>query len=140
MTSRNKNSKQRTREMTFEEALVFASEGDLAKAVKFFGSDENPSAKLVLKHEEQVEFHTEDGMPTTSLRREFVLTYEGATLASWWEDYEGYYGGGYTGWWIEQLDVDGPPAGLEALLAEVGVVIPDVDVPRPPIPDDPEEE
>jgi hypothetical protein len=126
--------------MTFEEALVFASEGDLEKAVQFFAPDENPSTRLVLKHEEQVEFYTSEGMPTTSLRREFVLTYDGVTLVSWWEDYEGYYGSGFTGWWIDEIDADGPPKGLEALLAEVGLAIPDLEVPRPPIPDQAEEE
>lgn len=125
--------------MTFDEALFAASEGDLAKAIQFFGSDENPSNKLSLKHEEKVQFRTGEGMPTTSLRREFVLTYDGVTLASWWEDYEGYYGCGFTGWWIEETDADGPPRGLEALLAEIGVAIPEVEVPRPPIPEEDEE-
>ena len=126
--------------MTFNEALTAASEGDLPKAMQFFGSDIKPSSNLQLKHEEQFEFHDDGGMPTTSLRREFVLSYKGEVLASWWEEYEGYYGSGYTGWWVEEIDADGPPNGLAALLAEVEVAIPDVEVPRPPVSDDDEEE
>ena len=94
----------------------------------------------MLKYEDAVTFHDDGGMPTTSLRREFVLSYRGAALVSWWEEHEGYYGSGYTGWWIENVDRDGPPDGLKALLAEVGLAIPDVEVPRPPVYDDENED
>ena len=126
--------------MTFDEALAAASEGDLAKAMQFFAEDEQPLSSLMLKYADDVTFHDDGGMPTTSLRRDFVLSYRGAALVSWWEEYEGYYGSGYTGWWIDELDADGPPVGLKELLAEVGLEIPDVEVPRPPVSNDDDEE
>ena len=126
--------------MTFDEALAAASEGDLAKAIHFFAPDEQPLSSLTLKYEDDVSFNDDGGMPTTSLRREFLLSYRGAALISWWEEYEGYYGGGYTGWWVEEIDRDGPPRGLKPLLEEVGLKIPELEVPRPPVSDDDEEE
>ena len=125
--------------MTFEEALLAASEGNLAKAMQFFATDEQPLSSLMLKYEDDVSFHYDGGMPTTSLRRDFVLSYRGAALASWWEDYEGYYGSGYTGWWIEEIDRDGPLNGLQALLKKVGITMPNLEVPRPPVSDESEE-
>ena len=124
--------------MTFDEALAAASEEDFAKAMQFFAADEQPLSSLMLRYEDDVTFHDEGGMPTTSLRRDFVLSYQGAALVAWWEEYEGYYGSGYTGWWIEEIDCDGPPNGLEALLTYVGLLIPDIQVPRPPVPEDEE--
>ena len=125
--------------MTFDEALAAASEGDLAKAMQFFAADEQPLSSLMLRYEDDVTFHDDGGMPTTSFRRDFVLSYRGAALVSWWEEYEGYYGSGYTGWWIDEIDCDGPPNGLEALLKEVGIPMPDLEVPRPPVRDDSED-
>lgn len=125
--------------MTFDEALAAASEGDFAKAMHFFAADEQPLSSLMLRYEDDVTFHDDGGMPTTSFRRDFVLSYRGAALVSWWEEYEGYYGSGYTGWWIDEIDCDGPPNGLEALLKEVGIPMPDLEVPRPPVTDDSED-
>ena len=125
--------------MTFDEALAAASEGDFAEAMQFFAADEQPLSSLMLRYEDDVTFHDDGGMPTTSLRRDFLLSYRGAALVSWWEEYEGYYGSGYTGWWIDEIDCDGPPNGLKALLKEVGIPMPDLEVPRPPVTDDSED-
>lgn len=125
--------------MTFEEALLAASEGDLAKAMHFFAEDDQPRFTLALKYADHVTFHDDGGMPTTSLRRDFVLSYRGDALVAWWEEYEGYYGGGYTGWWIENVDADGPPDGLKALIEALGIALPEISVPRPPISDEHEE-
>ena len=123
-------------QMTFDEALSAASKGNLAKAMQFFAADEQPLSSLMIRYKDYVAFHDDGGMPTTSLRREFTLCYRGSTLVSWCEEYEGYYGAGYTGWWIEEIDCDGPPNGLQALLKEAGIAMPNLEVPRPPISDD----
>ena len=78
-------------------------------------------------------------MPSTSLRRDFRLRHEGKTITEWWEEYGGYYGGGYTGWWVEELDSSGPPEGLTEFLTHLKLKLPDITVPRPPISDDDEE-
>ena len=67
--------------MTFDEALAAASEGDFAKAMQFFAADEQPLSSLMLTYEDDVTFHDEGGMPTTSLPRDFVLSYRGAALS-----------------------------------------------------------
>jgi len=123
--------------MTFDEALNAANNGDLTKAIEFFDSDTNLLSNLVLKKEEQHEFHDDD---TTSLRREFTLLYKGVNLASWWEEYAGYYGGGYTGWWVEETNCNGPSTGMKLLLEEIGLAIPEVEVPQPPVSEDEEED
>ena len=125
--------------MTFDEALAAASGGDLAKAMQFFAEDEQPLSSLMLKYADDVTFHDDGGMPRTSMRRDFVLSYRGDALVAWWEEYEGYYGSGYTGWWIEEIDCDGPLNGLQALLKEVGITMPNLEVPRPPVSDESEE-
>ena len=118
--------------MTFDEALAAASHGDLISAKRFFASDEQPIHSLILNHTDNVEFDEECGMPMTLLRREFVLSFRGLSIASWWEEYTGYYGSGYTGWWVENVDRDGPPDGLIDLLREVGIILPQLIVPKPP--------
>jgi hypothetical protein len=40
------------------------------------------------------------------------------------------------GWWVEDEDRDGPPEGLEALLKELDVRLPELKVPEPPINED----
>jgi hypothetical protein len=49
----------------------------------------------------------DDGLPWTSLRRGFTAEHNGKLLIAWWEECNGYYGGGSTGWWVEEVDGDG---------------------------------
>ena len=93
---------------------------------------------LTLEYSDLVEFHVEEdeGMPWTSLRRDYRLMHEGKTITAWWEESAGYYGGGYTGWWVEELDSSGPPEGLKEFLASLNIEWPETLVPRPPSLDD----
>ena len=118
--------------MNFEDALAAAAAGDVAVARQFFRPVDQATTTLILKHQETVKFHYDDVMPWTSLRREFDLTFQGAPLASWWEEYCGYYGCMGTGWGVDDNEGDGPPEGLETLLNELGVRLPDITVPEPP--------
>ena len=122
--------------MTFDDALAAASGGNLSNAMQFFATDDQPLSSLMLRYEDDVTYHYDGGMPTTSLRRDFVLSYRGAALVTWWEKYEGYYGSGYTGWWIDEVDADGPPNGLKVLLKKIGIAMPDLEVPKPPVHDE----
>ena len=118
--------------MSFEEALKLAISGKAAEAAHYFNSEAMPSLALSLKEDRIIEYFYDDGLPWTSLRREFTVEHNGKLLTAWWEEYNGYYGGGGTGCWVEEVDGDGPPDGLKELLREVGIIIPQAEVPSPP--------
>lgn len=117
---------------SFDEAVAAASRNDLALALTFFKPDEDSKQNLLLSFEDEVSHEDCGGMLETFMRRIYTLHHNGAVVASWWEEYSGYYGCGFTGWWVEKLDADGPPEGILSLLQSAGINIPEVVVPCPP--------
>jgi hypothetical protein len=74
------------------------------------------------------------------LRRDYLLTHDGKIIVEWWEEFSGSYGGGYTGWLIEELDSNGPPDGLKEFLSYMNIQWPEISVPQPPDRDEAEDE
>ena len=126
--------------MNFEDALSAAAGMDFETVLQFFSPNELPKAVLRLSFEDKIEFDDDGGMPWTSMARKYELFYRDVVILRWTDDWSGYYGGGYAGWWVELIDTDGPPEGLKALLKHVGIELPDIIVPRPPTDDDELEE
>lgn len=99
---------------------------DLAMAC--FRPGEDPLTTLALAHRDDVAHLDEE----TTLRREYEVACRGEIVLKWWEEYGVHYGGGYTGWWIKDIDADGPPPGLRELFAFIGLELPEVNGPEPP--------
>ena len=97
---------------------------------------------LAFEFKDTIEFHEDEdeGMPWTALRREYRLTHDDKIIVEWWEEYAGSYGGGYTGWWIEELDASGPPDGLKEFLSYMEIQWPEISVPQPPDEEDTEDD
>jgi len=125
---------------SFNDACAAAGAGDRNLALEFFKDDSDAAASLETIHTDHVEFHYDDGLPWTSLRRDYIVSHNGTPVLEWWEEHAGYYGGMGTGWWVEQTDASGPPEGLGELLDAIGLELPSVQVPRPIIVDDEDDE
>ncbi len=76
----------------------------------------------------------EDG--TTLVNVDYKLKLGPYIVAEWYKSFGGYWGGGGTGWWIDQYDTDTPDWADELLeLAEIDVNTPEV-LPEPDDGDD----
>lgn len=69
--------------MTFEEALKLAISGKTEEAAQYFNSEAMPSLALSLKENRVIEYFYDDGLPWTSLRREFAIEHNGKVLTTW---------------------------------------------------------
>jgi hypothetical protein len=93
-------------------------------------TDENVSA-ITIEFEDITEFHTDDSNPWTSLERTYHIKFDNITVYTWWEKYNGYYGCGGTGWWVENIDGDGPSEQVMLFLDVISLKVPTVTVPKP---------
>lgn len=117
---------------SFIVALELAAAGREDDAVNVLSVDGPPSSSICLEHEDQFKYEVDDkGLPYTTMRRNYRLSYLGNAATSWWEEYDGNYGSMGAGWFIEVNDQDSPPDGLTDIFTALSINIPSADVPFP---------
>lgn len=117
--------------MNIEELIEAISSGQTTEIIEAFLADDQLMSKLKITFKDTIEYHKDDGLPWTQLDRTYMLEFKNQPLYTWWEKYYGYYGGAGTGWWVENVDADGPKQSAEVFIEKLSLKIPDVTVPRP---------
>ena len=117
--------------MKLEELIEAINSGQTSEIIETFLADAQLLSKLKITSKDTIEYHKDDGLPWTQLERTYVLEFKKQPIYTWWEKYYGYYGGGGAGWWVENVDADGPTQSAEDFIEKLSLKIPDVTVPRP---------
>lgn len=116
--------------MTLEELKDAIQTGDVESVDRFIGVEANVlSTKL--ECQDKVENHNDESGSWTSLERVYFVKCNETIIYSWWEKYCGYYGCGGTGWWVENIDANGPTELIKNFLRRIGLNEPPVVVPQP---------
>ena len=117
--------------MSINEALQAAAEGNFIRVQSLLEVANLLPERMTIQIKDTVEFHFDDGMPWTEVHRDYWFKHDNHILFDWWEKYYGQYGGGYTGWWVEEADANGPPDGMKEFIRYFNIEFPDIDVPKP---------
>jgi hypothetical protein len=122
----------------YEELLKLVSEGKEQKIKKKLKTLIDDGLLVRVDSDDESEFY-EDGNPAYTVTTQTnKLVFDNEIVYEWWASYNGFWGGGGTGWWINEEDsnLDAVHADLLEYL-DIGIKTPDV--PRPPVKQDEDE-
>jgi len=121
------------------ELLELLADGDEEMVEKRIKSLRQDGLLVRVDSDEESEFY-EDGNPAYTVTTQTnKLVFNNEIVYEWWASYSGFWGGGGTGWWINDDDTD-LDSYVEDLLTHLDVEVERPDVPRPPITEDDDED
>jgi len=122
----------------YEELLKLVSEGKEQKIKKKLKTLIDGGLLVKVVSEDESEFYEDGHQSYTDTTQENKLYFNDEIVYEWWASYNGFWGGGGTGWWINEED-----SNLDAvhadLLEYLDIEIKTPDVPRPPVKQDKDE-
>lgn len=123
----------------YEDLLELVADGDERSITDRVKTLLESGLVVKVESEDESEFY-EDGDPAYTVTTQTnKLLFNGEVVYEWWASYSGFWGGGGTGWWINDDDTDlDPDVGQLLEYLEIDVRRPDV--PQPPIDSDDEDE
>jgi hypothetical protein len=122
----------------YEELLKLVSEGKEQKIKKKLKTLIDGGLLVKVASEDESEFYEDGHQSYTDTTQENKLYFNDEIVYEWWASYNGFWGGGGTGWWINEEDSDLDAVHAD-LLEYLDIEIKTPDVPRPPVKRDEDE-
>jgi hypothetical protein len=122
----------------YEELLKLVSEGKEQKIKKKLKTLIDGGLLVKVASEDESEFYEDGHQSYTDTTQENKLYFNDEIVYEWWASYNGFWGGGGTGWWINEEDSDLDAVHAD-LLEYLDIEIKTPDVPRPPVKQDEDE-
>ncbi len=122
----------------YEELLKLVSEGKEQKIKKKLKTLIDGGLLVKVVSEDESEFYEDGHQSYTDTTQENKLYFNDEIVYEWWASYNGFWGGGGTGWWINEEDSDLDAVHAD-LLEYLDIEIKTPDVPRPAVKRDEDE-
>lgn len=87
--------------------------------------------ELTLNNNEIIEWEEYGNTKNATVRVDYSLQLGGVNVAEWFAEYVGEYGSMGTGWWVSQIESDGPDEGVTEILEAAEIEIDFPEVPEP---------
>lgn len=123
----------------YEELLELVTDGDEEKIKDRVKTLLDSGLVVKVESEDESEFYEDGNQSYTDTTQTNKLLFNGEVVYEWFASYNGFWGSGGTGWWVNEDDTDlDPDVGQLLEYLEIDVRRPDV--PQPPVDSDDEDE
>ena len=123
----------------YEELLELVNDGDEEKIKDRVKTLLDSGLVVKVESEDESEFYEDGNQSYTDTTQTNKLLFNGEVVYEWFASYNGFWGSGGTGWWVNEDDTDlDPDVGQLLEYLEIDVRRPDV--PQPPVDSDDEDE
>ena len=124
----------------YEELLELVSDGDEETIKERVKTLLDSGLVVKVESEDESEFYEDGNQSYTDTTQTNKLLFNGEVVYEWFASYNGFWGGGGTGWWVNEDDTDlDPDVGQLLEYLEIDVRRPDVPQPRVDSDDEDEE-